>query len=89
VELAGVRAWTLEPLDRLLHLVTHLVRHCPLDFVERETLVAWAADTRVPLRLKWLLDLRAEIERRHGELAPAALAARAAEWNAEADLGSC
>ncbi len=84
--LAGVATWTLDPLDRLLHLVTHLVRHCPLGMLERETLRAWAGDPRVPLRLKWLVDVRAEIERRHADFAALDLAARAAQWNAEAEL---
>lgn len=88
VVLAGVRAWTLDPLDRLLHIVTHLTRHCPLGMLERETLLAWACDPRVPLRLKWLLDVRAEIEHRHAELAPAEPARRAAEWNAEGELAA-
>jgi hypothetical protein len=86
LELGGAPAWTLDPLDRLLHLVTHVVRHCPLGMLERETLRAWAADPRVPLRLKWLVDVRAEVERRHAEIPPAQLARRAAEWNAEAEL---
>jgi hypothetical protein len=86
LELGGHSAWTLDPLDRLLHLVTHLVRHCPLGMMEREELAAWAGDPRVPLRLKWVLDVRSEVELRHGELEVAALAARAAEWNAEAEL---
>jgi len=86
IELGGHPAWTLDPLDRLLHLVTHLVRHCPLGMLDRETLRAWAADTRVPLRLKWVLDVRSEVELRHGEFPVGALAARAAEWNAEAEL---
>jgi hypothetical protein len=86
LELAGTRAWTLDPLDRLLHLVTHLVRHCPLGMLERETLHEWAADPRVPLRLKWLLDVRSEIELRSHELGERALARRAAEWNAESEL---
>ncbi|MSR63739.1 MAG: hypothetical protein EXS08_15035 [Planctomycetes bacterium] len=86
LDLAGTRAFTLEPLDRLLHLVTHLVRHCPLAWIERDELLALAADPRAPLRLKWLLDIVAEIERRHASLAVEALARRAAEWNAENDL---
>ncbi|HEX6886291.1 MAG TPA: nucleotidyltransferase family protein [Planctomycetota bacterium] len=79
-------AFELERLDRFLHLATHLVRHCPLRGIAPETLAAWAAEPRAPLRLKWLLDLAAEVERGHAELDPGALAARAREWNAEQDL---
>jgi len=79
-------AFGLERLDRFLHLATHLVRHCPLRGVAPATLRAWAAEPRAPLRLKWLLDLAAEVERGHAELDSAALAARAREWNAEQDL---
>jgi len=86
LELGGVPAWTLDPLDRLLHLVTHLVRHCPLGLLDRALLVTSAADPRVPLRAKWLLDVHGEVERRHGEFGVGALATRAAEWNAEAEL---
>ena len=85
LELDGSTAFALDPLDRLLHLVTHLVRHCPLA-LERGLLLEWAGDPRVPLRLKWLLDLRGEIEHRHGELPVEGLARRAAEWNAESEL---
>jgi hypothetical protein len=86
LELGGIRAWTLDPLDRLLHLVTHLLRHCPLAMLGRELSLAWAADPRVPLRLKWLVDVHGEVELRHGAFPVGALAARAAEWNAEAEL---
>jgi hypothetical protein len=86
VTLAGQPAWTLDPLDRLLHLVTHLLRHCPLALVGPDELLAAAAEPRSPLRMKWLLDLRAELERAHATFPVAELAERAAEWNAEADL---
>lgn len=86
LELAGCRVWTLDPLDRLLHLVTHLARHAPVWGAGRATLADWAADPHAPLRLKWLLDIAAEIERRHLEFEPALLALRAAEWNAETEL---
>jgi hypothetical protein len=86
VELAGLAAWTLDPLDRLLHLVTHLVRHSPPNALDRATLSAWAADPRAPLRMKWLLDVRAEVETRHTTLDVDELARRAAEWNAGAEL---
>jgi hypothetical protein len=98
-ELAGVRAWTLDPLDRLLHLATHLVRHAPhaMDAQgaglhapdapatgrDRAALAAIATEPTHPLRLKWLLDVRSEVEARHGELDAAALATRAVEWSAE------
>jgi len=84
VELAGLPAWTLARLDRWLHLVTHLARHAPLAGVERATLVRWAGDPEAPLRMKWLLDLGAELAR--GGLAPEALVARAGEWNARPEL---
>jgi putative nucleotidyltransferase-like protein len=86
LQLGALRAWTLDPLDRLLHLVTHLARHQEPWAADRARLVAWAADPRAPLRLKWVLDLAAEIERRHAELDPLALARRADEWNAGDEL---
>lgn len=86
VEFRGRPTFTLDPLDRLLHLATHLVRHCPLAGRGPNALRAWAAEPRAPLRVKWLLDLAAEIEHRHATFDVAALARRAREWNAERDL---
>lgn len=84
IEVAGLPAWTLERVDRWLHLVTHLARHASLAGVGRATLVRWAGDPHAPLRVKWLLDLAAELER--GGLLPQALVERAGEWNARAEL---
>jgi hypothetical protein len=86
VEIAGAKAFTLDPLDRLLHLVTHLLRHAELGAAHEEALARWAVDAHAPVRLKWPLDIVSEIERRHAELEPRLLAARALEWNAAADL---
>jgi hypothetical protein len=54
------------------------------DALDAETLRAWAASPRSPLRLKWLVDLSSAIDRSWPPVA--ALVTRAAEWNAEADL---
>lgn len=81
---SGLAAWTLEPLDRYLHLVTHLARHVELARLAPEELARQCADPRAPLRAKWLLDLRAELEQRR--FTPAALLERAREWNATEEL---
>src|SRR5207244_7545285 len=52
----------------------------------RRHLLGAAASPTHPLRLDQLLDLRAHVEARHGEIQPAALLARAAEWSAEPAL---
>ncbi len=88
VEVAGSRAWALERLDRLLHLVTHLASHAahaPLER-DRESLIGAASTPGHPLRLKWLLDVQAEVERMAGSTGPEDLARRAGEWNAEREL---
>jgi len=90
VEHAGRRAFALDPLDRYLHLATHLASHwvSPPDDPAR----ALETDGARPpaARLKWLVDLAAEAERLAGEQAPEALPealiGRAREWGAEREL---
>jgi hypothetical protein len=86
VRVAGLPAFTLDPLDRLLHLATHLARHAPLAGATPARVLEWAGTPRAPLRMKWVLDLVSELERRAPRLAPTSLAERAREWNAEEDL---
>ena len=50
---------------RLLHLTTHLVSHArgiPGDATQ-ETLAAVLSDVSHPLRLKWIVDIRAGLDR--------------------------
>lgn len=86
--LGSTHVFTLDATDRLLHLVTHLASHfghAP-GRADRAYLLAAAATPGHPLRLKWLLDLRSEVERLHGSLAPADLVERARRWNAQDEL---
>jgi hypothetical protein len=90
VDIAGVRAWTLDPLDRFLHLVTHLARHleeAPLR-PGRAALAAACSAHGHPLRMRWVLDIVAEVERFHATTDPVALGERACEWNADAELAA-
>jgi hypothetical protein len=90
VDIAGVRAWTLDRLDRLLHLVTHLARHleeAPL-LPGRAALAATCSAHGHPIRLKWVLDIAAEVERSHVTTDPVALGERAREWNADSELAA-
>jgi len=88
VEIGGVQAWTLDPVDRFVHLTTHLIRHLvhvPAD-AGRGSLVAVASTAGDPVRLRWILDLHAEAERLPGSVDPSALAERAREWNGDGEL---
>jgi hypothetical protein len=90
VDIAGVRAWTLDPLDRFLHLVTHLARHleeAPLR-PGRAALAAACSAHGHPLRMRWVLDIVAEVERFHATTDAVALGERACEWNADAELAA-
>jgi hypothetical protein len=90
VDIAGVRAWTLDPLDRFLHLVTHLKRHleeAPLH-PGRAALAAACSVHGHPIRLRWVLDIAAEVERFHVMTDPVALGERAREWNADSELAA-
>jgi hypothetical protein len=81
-------AATLDPLDRLLHLVTHLAshhEHAP-GRADREYLLRAATTPAHPLRLKWILDVRAEVERLHARCAAGELVRRALAWNAGGEL---
>jgi len=81
------RAWTLAPEDRLLHLITHLASHAyGARSASRADLLRVVTDPNHPLRLKWLLDIHAEVERAHAELAPGSFRERVAEWGAGADV---
>lgn len=91
VEHAGRGAFALDPLDRYLHLATHLASHwvSPPDDPAR----ALATDGAQPpaVRLKWLVDLAAEAERLadeglRDERGSDALLERAREWGAEREL---
>ena len=79
---------TLEPLDRLHHLVTHLLSHAhgAPGPPTRATLEAILEEPAHPLRLKWVLDVHAEVERLAGELPACAVAAHARTWGAEAQV---
>lgn len=76
---------TLDPLDRYLHLATHLLSHwgetAPLD--DEGLVLSLLTSAAPPARLKWILDLRLALERmaRDGVDAPA-LIDRAEEWSA-------
>jgi hypothetical protein len=84
----GRNALVLDPLDRLLHLATHLVSHArgAPGRADRATLSAVLTETDHPLRLKWVLDLVVELERHGASLPVDALEARAREWNAAGEL---
>lgn len=88
VQTDGRRAFTLDPLDRFLHLATHLARawNPRGERSPEEALAAALAVDPPRLRVKWLVDLAATAERLAASAAPAALAARVAEWGAEAPL---
>ena len=88
VELAGCRAWTLEPLDRLLHLITHLVSHAGgmPGPPSRATLAAVLENPTNSIRLKWVLDIHAALERIGPSCPGESLAERARLWGAEAEL---
>jgi hypothetical protein len=87
VELAGARAFALGRIDRLLHLATHLTSH----WIDRPSSPAAMPPRAIaerfhPVRLKWALDLMAEIERMCRLHSPREVHERAAEWSAQADL---
>lgn len=82
------RAFSLDPLDRFLHLVTHLASHWVRLPAEPDgaLLAAWLGAERPRVRLKWLVDLAALAERLAVTTEPAALAERADEWGARRQL---
>jgi len=81
------RAWTLAPEDRLLHLITHLASHAyGARSASRADLLRVILDPLHPLRLKWLLDVHAEVERLHAVLTPASFRARIDEWSAAGEV---
>jgi hypothetical protein len=86
--LGETRVWSLEPLDRFLHLSTHLSSHGHgvAQGSLRELLAATLAEAQPSIRLKWIVDLVAAGEILAMTSTPAALAQRAAEWSAEDDL---
>lgn len=84
----GHPLFLLDPIDGLLELAVHVAtRAGELALVSgRRHLLTAASGTPAHLSLDQILDLRTHIERRHAELAPAAVVARAREWNAEPAL---
>ncbi len=84
----GLAVRSLDPVDRFLHLVTHLVSHAggALGAPDRTTMRAVLEDPHSPLRLKWPVDIHAEWEKRSGLWTSNQLAGRAREWSAEAHL---
>ncbi len=87
-EIGGQRVFELDPLDRLLHLTTHLVSHARgiPGAADARTLERVVEDDGHPLRLKWFVDLFAEFERLGGSLPVQELSRRAFEWGAEEQL---
>jgi len=88
VDLAGARAFVLEPIDRLLHLVTHLVSHArgAPGRPDSSALSRVLAEGGHPLRLKWIADVRIELERLADTLDVARCAQRARAWGAAGQL---
>ncbi len=84
----GVAIRSLDPADRFLHLVTHLVSHAggALGPPDRTTMRAVLEDPESPLKLRWTVDIHAEWEKRSGLWTSNQLAERAHEWNAEPHL---
>ncbi len=85
VRVFGFPARTLEPMDRFLHLVTHLGSHArgTVGPPERTTLRAVLSALGSPLRFKWIVDVHGEWEQRSDAWSARALVERIREWNAE------
>jgi hypothetical protein len=88
VPFEGFPLFLLDPLDGLLELATSLAARAGegLLLQGRRHVLAAAASGAHALRLGQLLDARTAIEARHAAIPPAALLARAREWNAEPAL---
>lgn len=84
----GHALFLLDPVDGLLELATSVaLRTGETTLVSgRRHLLEAASRAPLALHLEHLLDLRTHIERRHTELAPANVLARAREWGAEPAL---
>jgi len=88
LSIEGHDLFVLDPLDALLELALHVASRAgqePLTTGRRHLLTA-VATSDAPLDPAELVDLRTFIERHHAAHPPAALVARAREWNAEAAL---
>lgn len=87
-EFEGLPVYTLDPADRLLYLATAVASRAgeALNSPGRRSLLAAASAPGHPLRLGWILQVRAEVERAQAELSPQALVARAHEWCGEEAL---
>jgi len=88
VKFLGRRAFALDPLDRLLHLSTHLVSHwhgIPGE-PDAALLERVLYDRSTDVRLKWVLDVHAATEKLATVTRPQELLARAIEWGAPREL---
>jgi len=79
----------LEPIDALLELCVHVATRAGERLVSgRSHLLAAAGAPAHALRLDQVLDVRATVERLHGEIPSAQVLTRAREWGALAALGA-
>ena len=77
-------AWTLDPVDRFLHLITHLASHwvhLP-STPTMEVLLEWLAADPPRIRLKWFVDIVAAVEQLAPTTKPEVVRKRAAAWGA-------
>ena len=88
VSIEGRPALVLDPLDRLLHLATHLESHWgALSFAPgREVLLDVLVGDHSPVRMKWVLDVAAVVEDLHARVSVSALVTRAQSWGATHQL---
>ena len=88
LSIEGHALFALEPLDAFLELTVALASRAGADALTtgRRHLLQAATTPRAALDLAALVDLRTFVEQHHASLAPAAVVARAREWNAEAAL---
>jgi hypothetical protein len=80
----GAPAWDLDRVDRLVHLVTHLDSHAP--GIGQGGGAGWLRsslqDPAHALRLKWVVDLRTELECWGADLPLDTIVDRTIEWGA-------
>jgi hypothetical protein len=85
----GHRTKTLHPVDRYLHLVTHLISHgSALPRNDGDLLEGLVLAPLPAVRIKWIVDLAAASRLLTEDVAPAVLASRALPWGAGRALGS-